>query len=159
MAKQNFMTMRVDGMEELKVAFKKSPQIVKEFIDPAIHKALFNIQAKATPHIPTDRGELRNRQTTIFSTLKGVLENRAPYAMYVHGDGSSARSKPHFPPLEAIRRWADRHGIPPFLVARAIARKGTKLIPFYDMGIKESDAINNAVFASALNKITLKLAK
>lgn len=35
-------------------------------------------------------------------------------------------SRPHFPPIAALKGWADRHDIPVFLVARKIAREGTK---------------------------------
>lgn len=35
-------------------------------------------------------------------------------------------SRPHFPPLKALEGWAERHNIPVFLVARKIAREGTK---------------------------------
>lgn len=35
-------------------------------------------------------------------------------------------SKPHFPPIEALQGWADRHGIPVWAVARKIARDGTE---------------------------------
>lgn len=154
----DFMTVKIEGVNELAAAFKKSPQIVKQSIDPAIRKAILNIQAKSIPHIPVDRGELL-RMNTIFSSLSGVLESRAPYAMFVHGDGTSDRSKPHFPPMEAIEGWAKRHNIPAFIVARSIAQKGTKLIPFYDMGIKESEGFTSQVFASALNEITIKLSK
>lgn len=34
-------------------------------------------------------------------------------------------TRPHWPPISAIAEWANAHGIPPFLVARAIARRGT----------------------------------
>lgn len=35
-------------------------------------------------------------------------------------------SRPHWPPIAALQGWADRHDIPVFLVARAIALHGTK---------------------------------
>jgi hypothetical protein len=35
-------------------------------------------------------------------------------------------SKPHWPPISALQGWADRHGIPAFLVARKIAMEGTE---------------------------------
>lgn len=148
------VTVKIEGMNELQKAFAKSPQIVKESIDPAIRKAILTIQARAIPHIPTDSGFLRNSNMPFFSSLKGTLENRSPYAIFVH-EGT----RPHFPPIHAIERWADRHGINPFVVARAISRKGTKGIPFYDMAIKESQPIIDSIFGSALKTITLKLAK
>lgn len=57
----------------------------------------------------------------------------APYAAFVH-EGT----KPHWPPMEAIRRWVELVLNPPenevdrvtFLVARKIARFGTKPVPF-----------------------------
>lgn len=35
-------------------------------------------------------------------------------------------TKPHWPPISALQGWADRHGIPVFLVARKIAMEGTE---------------------------------
>jgi len=49
----------------------------------------------------------------------------APYPLFVH-EGT----RPHFPPIEAIRPWAERHGIPPFALALAIARRGTRPNPW-----------------------------
>ena len=63
------------------------------------------------------------------------------YARYVHGDfdEKKKRSKPHFPPLDPLRTWARRHGIPVFAVALAIARRGTPFVPFLTMGMKDSE--------------------
>ena len=141
-------------MKEMQKAFKKSPKIVRESIDPAIQKAILTIQARSIPLTPTDRGFLRGSNVPIFSSLKGVLRNRAPYAMAVH-EGT----RPHFPPIEAVQKWADRHGIPAFLVARSISKKGTKGVPFYDRAIKQSPTIIDQIFKSALTRITIKLAK
>ena len=64
------------------------------------------------------------------------------YAMYVHGypPNPPDRSKPHMPPIAAITPWATRHNIPPFLVARAIAKRGTTLVPFMTKGIAAAEA-------------------
>lgn len=65
-----------------------------------------------------------------------------PYAIYVHGEPPNPpeRSRPHWPPIDAITPWAKRHGIPPFLVARAIARRGTKLVPFLSRGLTKAQS-------------------
>jgi hypothetical protein len=148
------VTVKVIGQKELEKAFRQSPKIVRDAIDPAIRKAILAIQARAITKIPVDRGELRNANVPVFSTLKGVLENRAPYAIFVH-EGT----RPHFPPLHAIERWANRHGINPYLVARAISKKGTKGIPFYDDAVKDSNPLIDSIFGQALTNITIKLAK
>ncbi len=58
----------------------------------------------------------------------------APYGPYVEFG-----TQPHFPPLAALEDWARKHGIPAFLVAKAIARRGTfarpYLAPAYDVVI------------------------
>lgn len=46
--------------------------------------------------------------------------SESPVVRYLE-DGT----KPHWPPIADITPWADDKGIPPFLVARSIARKGT----------------------------------
>lgn len=148
------MKIKVDGLDELKSAFKRSPEIVKKEIDDAIRKTLLTIQAKSTPKIPVDTGFLRNAWSTRFGTLSGELENTAKYASFIH-DGTN----PHWPPMDAIERWANRHGIPPFLVARSISQKGTKGKPFLDDAVRESESDANRFFETALTKITEQLAK
>lgn len=59
-----------------------------------------------------------------FPTSARVGTNTT-YAPYVH-EGT----RPHWPPIAAITPWARKKGIPPYLVARSIARKGTKAQPF-----------------------------
>lgn len=148
------VTVKIKGLDELKKAMEKSPKTVREHLDPAIKKAILSLKAKAIPETSTDRGFLRGSNHETFSTLKGILENTAPYSSYVH-DGT----KPHFPPISAIEGWANRHGIEPFLVARAISKKGTKAVPFYDNAIKGTVAILDNIFDTALLKITESLAK
>jgi len=148
------INVKIEGLDKLQAAFKKSPSIAKEEINKAIKKSLLLIQAKATPFIPVDTGELRNKWLTTFGTLKGTLENTAKHAVFVH-EGT----KPHFPPISAIERWANRHNIPPFLVAKSISKKGTKAIPFLDDGINKAMNQINSSFDLALTNITNRLAK
>lgn len=42
------------------------------------------------------------------------------------------------PPIEAIAGWARRHGVNPFVVARAIARKGTRPQPFVEPSLQRN---------------------
>lgn len=74
------------------------------------------------------------------------IESTAPYSSYVHGfmhenfrqSKPFDRSKPHFPPVQALTGWASRKGINPYVVARAIAKKGTPIVPFLKMGYNNS---------------------
>lgn len=148
------LSVKIKGIDKLQAAFKKSPKLVKDTLDPAIKKALIAIQAKSTPHIPTDRGFLRNSNRIAMSILRGVLDNSSPYSTFVH-EGT----KPHFPPISAVEGWSKRHGISPFLVARAIAQRGTKGVPFYDKGINDAKQILDKIFNDALNTLTAKLSQ
>lgn len=79
---------------------------------------------------PVDTGRLRNSYATEI--------DRSPIPKFVtfgtnltYAPHVEEGSKPHFPPLAALQPWARRHGFPAgsagaFLVARAIAQRGTK---------------------------------
>jgi hypothetical protein len=75
---------------------------------------------------PVDRGKLKAAiDFRVEKVGKGVYRldlhaGGVKYAIFVERG-----TRPHWPPMDAIRGWAERHGIPPFLVARAIARHGT----------------------------------
>ena len=78
---------------------------------------------------PVDRGKLQrgisfkveHRGSAIWELILDVFDEQArKYALYVERG-----TRPHWPPIAAITGWAERHGIPPFLVARAIAKHGT----------------------------------
>lgn len=74
------------------------------------------------------------------------IESNAKYSSYVHGymhqnfrqSKPWSRSRPHFPPVSALTGWSRRKGINPYLVARAIARKGTPIIPYLKIGYNKT---------------------
>lgn len=151
------MTIRVqiEGLKEFRAALEKSPQVAAAEFDKAIKRTILTLLGDARKKAPVDRGFLRGAgMVTSFSPLKGKLENTAPYAKFVH-DGT----KPHFPPLHAIEPWARRHGIPPFLVARSIAKKGTKAIPFFQEAVDENEKNINNIFEKAVKNIVDQIAK
>ena len=133
------MRITVRGVGELRAKFTVARLIalpMREFLA----KALYTVEAEAKPLIPRDTGYLgRSLQSAIVGTV-GTLRTRAPHALYVHGrpPNPPARSRPHFPPISAIAPWARRHGLNPYVVARAIARKGTRLIPFLTIAAKQA---------------------
>lgn len=58
----------------------------------------------------------------------------SPYAAYVEYG-----TRPHFPPLDAIRRWCELKGIPvtaAFPIAKKIAERGTPAAPFMRPALK-----------------------
>lgn len=149
------LTVKISGLDALQKAFKQSPKVATKHLNTAIKQSIFTLLANARMAAPVDQGFLRNSgMVTSFEILKGLLENKAPYALYVH-EGT----RPHYVSLSAIKGWADRHGIPPFLVQRSIMRKGTKGKPFFKDSIEASQESINQYFDKALNNIIKELSQ
>lgn len=150
------LTLEIKGLDKLKEQFAKAPQIVLQEINPAIQKSIILLHRLAGQKVPVDLGFLGGAEAmkTELSNLRGTLKNTAKYAKAVH-DGT----RPHWIPIDAITPWANRHGIPPFLVARSIARKGTKAHPFFSDAIRDGQREIDSLFEKALNNIANKLAK
>lgn len=149
------LNVQVTGLDKLQKAFKQAPTIANQHLNTAIKQSVFTLLANARIAAPVDQGFLRNSgMVTSFEILKGVLENRAPYALYVH-EGT----RPHYVPLSAIKDWSDRHGIPAFLVQRSIMRKGTKPKPFFKDSIEASQESIDKYFQKALDNIINELSK
>lgn len=147
------LKVQVKGLDQLQKAFKKSPQVATKHLNTAIKQSVFTLLANARMAAPVDQGFLRNAgMVTSFAILKGLLQNKAPYALYVH-EGT----RPHYVPLAAIKGWADRHNIPPFLVQKSIMRKGTKPKPFFKDSVEASQEAIDKYFESALKNITKEL--
>lgn len=93
------------------------------------------VLAAAAPKIPVDEGGILGSG----SADNGIVRYTAPQVMFVHGywDSTATRTAPHFPPIAAVQGWADRHGIPAYLVARAISRNGTPIVPFLRQALEE----------------------
>lgn len=102
------------------------PSAARAAMKKGLSKSLKVITNQVKVETPVDTGRLRAGMTDEVrdsgNEIIGVVGNVVEYAPFVE-NGSS----PHFPPPAALAKWAKRHGnIPPFLVARSIARNGTK---------------------------------
>lgn len=120
----------------------------------AIAKTLIAVQRYAIMGAPVDTGRLRSNWRLSVQMLRGELTNATDYAIFV-----AKGTKPHWPPIKPIEKWANRKGIPPFLVARAIARRGTKANPFFDNAVSAGQVIADDEFQKALDKTIKELTK
>lgn len=111
---------KVQRETERKLMALTGPPMVRAMRDAALL-----VQRDAKLGAPVDRGKLRASITPAIESHKdevvGVVGSNVEYAPYME-----LGTKPHWPPPGALAVWARRHGIPEFLVARSIARKGTK---------------------------------
>lgn len=143
----------IEGLDIIQKAFSQSPQIVTDEMSRAIMKSLLLMQGYARQNVPKDTSNLGGKiQPKMINALHGELVADTNYAVFVH-EGT----RPHFPPFYAIDPWARRHGIPTFLVQRAIARKGTKANPFMKDAKESANRDVSRIFNNAINNITSRL--
>jgi len=98
----------------------------------AMTRAVLIVERKAKKNAPVDTGGLRNSITHFVESsrgfnpvLKGIVGTNVKYAPYMEkGTGTFVGRPPHKVPMAAVEGWARRHGISPYLVAKAIMDKG-----------------------------------
>lgn len=107
-------------------------KIYRDAFDEALVEAAQFLQENSPKGISPPSGSLRggwevklSRKMRNIFRFEGFLYNTVPTAINrLHGRGPGK-----FPPFAKgtpLARWAESKGIPPFLVARKIAREGTK---------------------------------
>lgn len=95
-----------------------------------------DIADEARALAPVDTGALRSSISSKFSTTplaRSIVVANVSYAQYVH-DGRKPGSPP---PTAAVAGWARKKGLNPYLVARAIGRRGIKGRPFFTDAVKK----------------------
>jgi len=127
-----------EGLEEL--IKKMDASILKGPLKKLLNSVSFGAMATIKELTPVDTKNLRDSiHATIDSSsvpLWGKVSTNVLYANYVE-EGT----KPHFPPPAALDVWAQRHGFESgFVVARAIARKGTKGHHMFRAGLEKAQA-------------------
>jgi len=95
----------------------------------AFRDATLIIQRDAKINAPVDTGRLRASITpevkAFGNDVTGIVGSNVVYAPFME-----LGTRPHWPPLGALEVWARRHGIDVYIVARAIATRGTKARKF-----------------------------
>lgn len=118
------LTIRVEGLRE--AIDRLSVEKIGVPLRRLLERAGIGAASAAKQHAPVDTGRYR-------ASIAHELDDGNPPAWAIVGSNVEYApsiefgSRPHFPPVSALAVWAQRHGgIPPFLVARAISRRGTK---------------------------------
>jgi hypothetical protein len=112
----------VQGMDFAKML---NPDKATAAMKRGLSRGLKVVTNQVKVETPVDTGELRASITDEVrvegNVIVGVVGTVVGYAPHVEFG-----TAPHFPPPAALAGWARRHGVNPFLVARAIAKRGTK---------------------------------
>ena len=145
---------KINNLDKIQKLIMNYPVRSAMNFNEAITKTLIAVERYAIMGAPVDTGRLRSNWRLSVQVLRGELVNTTDYAIFV-----AKGTKPHWPPIKAITKWANRKGIPPFLVARSIARKGTKANPFFDNAVSVGQVIADDEFQKALDKTIKELIK
>lgn len=119
----------------------------KPIVD-AMTKAVLIVERRAKKNAPVDTGRLRNSITHAIESsgglnphVRGIVGTNVKYAPYMEfGTGTFVGRPPHKVPVSAVEGWARRHGINPYLVAKAIMdRGGLEGHEYFGNAIKDSE--------------------
>ena len=123
------VNIRIEGLDEVQERLAYD-SLVAPAVERMLRRAALTIEGEAKGLAPVDTGRLRASITSVVEPDRAVI---APAVFY--GAHVEFGTRPHWPPLAALQPWASRHGFPAgspgaFLVARAIARHGTRPQPY-----------------------------
>lgn len=130
------ITLKLDGYDAAKAAVAKLKSSAPDRLRAAVLESAININTKAKEGIAVDTGITRSEVVYDISSdgmtaEVGTNNKNGVYLEY--------GARPHFPPVEPLEEWAQRHGMPKgtgFLIARAISQRGLPerpwLMPAYE---------------------------
>lgn len=142
------VTVTVQGLDKLVALGEKYPAVSEKYINMAINRSLVRILGEEKQQAPVSTGNLRDNWRLDMGRFTGTLASNAPYAAAVH-EGSA----PHMPPVNALTAWAGKHGIDPWVLAKSIAKNGTKANPFLKRAVELQAQNINGEFQTALDSI------
>jgi hypothetical protein len=147
------VTLSVESLQKIQRLVSKHPAIAQKHVDTAITRSLVAVFGGIKREAPVGvSGDMRNRWEKKTSAFRGRLESNTKYAYWVH-EGRGPGKMPPFGEGTPLEKWAKKKGIPPFLIARKIAKKGTKANPFLDRAVENNEKVVNNEFEKALEGI------
>jgi hypothetical protein len=152
------ITMRVDGGRALAAGLAAAPRSVGAAATAAMQRSVLLVEADARAHVAHDTRALMNSISSRVegrgTHLVGLVGPSLRYGQYVE-----TGTRPHWPPRAPLEGWARRHGIPVFLVQRAIARRGTRARPFLAPALTRNVARIVRLFADVGLTVTTSIAR
>lgn len=145
---------RIEGLEKLQAGAAAAPATLLSETRTALTAGSVLVEGTARSLAPKDTGRLGGSITHQISGLTSRIGPSVAYGLYV--EKGRRPGKP--PPVSAIEPWARRRGANPFLVARAIGRRGTKPRPFLVPALTQSTPRIVALFAKVGLKVVSRMA-
>jgi HK97 gp10 family phage protein len=137
---------------------KRGDTYVTGELQRAMNESSATIKTRMEMAAPKSEGNLLRSIRRDLFPMSASIYPTVEYAKFVESG-----TRPHWVPRAewqpggSIYRWAIKHGIPPYLVARAIARKGTRAQPFVQKTFEATKEGAEKYFDEALKRITASL--
>ena len=131
---------KIKGIDELRQGLDRAPKVIETELKDGLRKSTELIKQKArrkagSPPI-VFKGELARSIQARVTGFRGIVGAEAKHAPFVEFG-----TKPHFPPIAPLERWAQlKLGKPGagFAIAKKISERGTKAQPYFEPAIEES---------------------
>jgi len=129
--------LKIKGLDKLIKKFDSLSNItVKKQLERTMLRTTEMVKYRARELVPVDTGALRRSiRNIVQASDKEIIGRIGPTEPY--GASVEFGTKPHFPPVRALERWAKKRGLNPYVVARSIAKKGTIAHPYLIPAFKE----------------------
>ena len=150
------LDVEIRGLEETRA--KMEQMVVDLHGKPmleAMRDATLIVQRSAREYAPVDTGRLRAsivpEVRMAGADVVGVVGTNVKYGPFME-----LGTRPHWPPLGALETWARRHGTTAFVVARAIARRGTKARRYLQKALQNNREAITRLLDRAVGRIVRK---
>ena len=150
-------TVEIDNAA-LKIALAKAPAVTHEALQDWVSRSTLRAERAEKRRLTqsvskNSSGRTLNSIKSKIEDLKGEAKPDVKYSYYVVHGRKPGKMPPSGPGTD-LAAWARRAGVNPFVVARSIARNGTKGIPFIEEAYNDirsdvfkdgNDVLNNII--------------
>lgn len=169
MAEVSRVELDTSAMQEYAHFLQQAPAIAREEMERSVEEALRLLEREIKENTPTGahgllRGsithKLRGQALSDGLGVAGTVGSSLNYALPVE-----LGTRPHFPPITPLRDWVEKRlGVDPsrseqvaFLIARKIAKKGTKGARMAGRALDDNADQVNQIVAGAIPRIVARL--
>lgn len=144
-------------LDKLEKALEQAPHIFDEEIERGALEASIVVTRNVKEFTPAgaSRGGGEGLQASIryqiyptAGEVMGVIDSPLRYVEPVE-----IGSRPHMPPVESLREWAESKGLSAWAVAKSIAKRGTKGRWMFKKGFEASEPMLERIGNAAVSRI------
>lgn len=136
-------TIQITGLEDL-IKKINNPELMGKPLRSFLNDSMNVLIEHIIPLTPVDTAGLRGK---ITNRIESVTIDSSPIPLWAqlkpiinYGVFVEEGTKPHWTSVKNLIPWAHRHGMNPYAVQRAIAKRGTKGAHMFQEGLENSGA-------------------